>query len=294
MTKSQNISVKRYRQIKLKLRTLEEANYDSIMLIPCSGDKGWYEMAEHSALIYYYEVCQKLKRKVKFYADALSFYDQYKTGYIRSLGVEPIRGMLKKVGLYKKEAVEGEMVVFYLKTRYSKKKIEQLEEAEQKRRQQNLAPEPTGSLNPALHQILTSLSMRLHKLCNQRLDKLSSRTNGVAIVRLIDNMLEEYHKIAMLKPAAYAKALDKYANMRTEAYVLIIKIRVLGEARLWDLETCSGVMEPLTKARDLIEQEISKIQNRKAKSGVEKSGRENKTDGNNAGAGERGAKNGTN
>lgn len=253
------ISMKRYRQYKLKLKSLERANRNAIMMIPCSGSKNWHEMAERSALIYYYEVCKKLKRKVKFFADTMSLYDQYEIGYIRSLGVDTIRENLKKVGLYKSELKEEDLVVFQLNTEYSKEAIQKLQETEMSRRQKNLAPESTGLLNPTLHQILVRSSNRLHGLCMRRLDKLSSQTNGADIVRLVDGMLENYHQAAMLPTKLKPRIIEKYSEMRKTVYILIIKIRLLGEVGLWDFDMCSSVTELFMQARDLIEQELAKL-----------------------------------
>lgn len=253
------ISNKRYRQYKLKLRSLERANYDTVMMIPCAGSKNWHELAEHSALIYYYEVCAKMKRKVRFFVDVMSLYNQYEIGYIRSLGVGTIRENLKAVGLYKSESKEGDLITFQLNTRYSREKIQELYEAEMTRRRANLTPEPTGLINPVLHQMLTQSSSRLHGLCNQRLDKLSSQTNGAEIVKLIDGMLERYHQVAMMTMKQRPKIVQKYTEMRKAVYELVIKIRVLGDAKLWDLEVCASVTEPLEQARSLIEEELGKL-----------------------------------
>ncbi len=260
-----DISMKRYRQYKLKLRNLERVNCDTVMMIPCAGSKNWHELAEHSALIYYYEVCSKLRRKIKFYADTLSLYDQYKIGYIRSLGVETIRENLKKVELYKSESKEGDLIVFQLKTRFSRKRFQEMYEMEMARRQENLAPEPTGLLSPKLYQILVQLSRHLHSLCNQHLDKLSSQTNGADIIRLIDGTLELYYQVAMMSVKPVPKIIEKYTEMRKAIYALMVKIRVLGEISLWDPELCSKITEPLAQARDLVEQELRKLlkENRK-------------------------------
>ena len=255
----QEISMKRYRQYKLKLRSLERANYDTVMMIPCSGSKNWHELAEHSALIYSYEVCDKLRYKVKFYADTLSAYDQYKIGYIRSLGTEAIRENLKKMGLYKSELKEGDLVIFQLNTRYSQEKIQELYNAEMARRQKNLLPEATGLLNPELYRILIQLSQKLHGLCSRRLDKLSSQTNGADIVRLIDGMLEMYFQVALMSSKPTPRIIEKYTEMRKAIYALMVKIRVLGETSLWDLALCSKTTELMMRARDIIEKELTTL-----------------------------------
>lgn len=259
MKNKQEISIKKYRQIKLKIRALEETNYDAIYVVPCSGNQNWREVTEHSALIYYYEVCQKLQRRVKFCADTLSFYDQYKIGYIRTLGVDTVRENLKKTGLYKSESEEAEVHVFYLTKRFTKHKMQQLEKAEMARRQENMMPIPAGALNPVLYQLLVRQSTEIYKLCIKRLDRLTRQTNGAIMMKIANGMLESYHLMAMAKNAPRGKMIRQYGEMRKQAYLLLLKVQVMGEIRIWDLETCSHLAELVKSVRDLVEQELKKL-----------------------------------
>ena len=272
-TNQTNISSKKYRKYKLKLKSLERVNYDKIMLIPCAGNKNWYELAEHSALIYYYKVCQKLHRKIKFYDDVLSFYDKYDIGYIRALGIDNVRQNLKKANLYRKETIIDNIVVFELNTRYKKTELDRLTELETSRREQNLTPADTGTLSPILHQALVSLALRLRQICTKTYDQLTRPVLGENILALAVNLLELYHQITALSQSPQplnqaqsanqaqpqSKTLAKLNEMRTIAYHLIIKLRIATELKIWDYDVCAKLTNPLTEAIRLIESEIKTI-----------------------------------
>ena len=248
-----HISIKKYRDIKRNLQALEQTNYDSIIIIPCSGDSGWHEIAEHSALFYYYEVCQKLNLKNNFFADVTSFYDQYEIGYMRTLSPDSIKTNLKRAGLYQSEETKSYYTIVKLTKSFTKGEIAELKSREHARRLQNLTVEGAINLDPELHQILVSLARRLHKLCNNKLDKLSTITRGAEIVNLADHVLLEYHQIT-----AGARALENLISMRKELYHLIFLIKVMGDVKLWDLEICVSVTEPLVNAKNRVESLIKK------------------------------------
>lgn len=124
-----------YRSLKRDLIGIEEENVGEVILQKCSGRGDWFEIADHSALIYYYYVIQVLKIKnVRFEADYDSFFEQYKIGRIRVRGVDRVRERMEKVGLYGGEHVINNRVVFVLKKSLTKDKLRILEKREAKRR----------------------------------------------------------------------------------------------------------------------------------------------------------------
>ena len=63
--------------------SIEEENYGEVILQKCSGKGDWFEIADHSALIYYYYVIQVLKIKnIRFEDDYDSYYEQHRIGRI--------------------------------------------------------------------------------------------------------------------------------------------------------------------------------------------------------------------
>ena len=110
------ITTQYYRKLKRALIEREPANFDKINIIPCNGQQGWYEIAEHSALIYYYKVCAKLNLTAQIHADTHSRYDKYNIGYIRCKGVNYVRDRLREAGLYHSEIVKDHVYIFKLNT----------------------------------------------------------------------------------------------------------------------------------------------------------------------------------
>lgn len=253
------ISNRKYQKLKHELKEMEAVNFDSIIIIPCSGRKGWMELAEHSALFFYYGPVQKLHLRYKFTDDAASFFNQYDIGYIHTLSIDSIRTHLKRVSLYKSEEKRSYFTIIKLTKSYTKDEVAELNNLETSRRLANLTVKDAVNLDPRLHQVLTHLSIRLHRLCNGNLDKLSSLTRGVEIINLIDNILGTYHQITMMKNVPKSKVLDKLILMRADIYRLIIAIKVLGDAKLWDLDICASVSEPIFTARDYIEHNIKRL-----------------------------------
>lgn len=229
------------------------------MLIPCSGSQDWHELAEHSALIYYYNICKKLNLKTKFYADDHIYYDSYKIGYIRSKGVDNIRTNLKKTHLYKSESITDLIHVFKLNTIYTAKQLIEFEKQEVARRICNITPLQPTNLDPELHQLLVECASRLHRLCNSHLDRLSCNSNGIRIIRLADSVLIKYHQITYYKPNQTKLILEYLNQMQADLSNLLIEIQTLGELKLWDLEICASVAEPIIKSRGIVKRHIKNL-----------------------------------
>ncbi len=258
-TAPQDISIKLYRSLKRKLQRYEADNYDKIYLIPCNGSENWRELAEHSALIYYYEVCEKLNSKAHFYADTLSLYDEYNIGYMRTLKIDNIRRNLKRVGLYKSEAVNDKFYIFTLNKTFTPNHLAMLKKREEERRAKNLTVIGTNNLNPELHQLIVANATRMHRLCNNHLDKLSSQTIGHDIVCLSDGLLTYYYRLTAIKTTTSPYAIQVLGKMRSNVYSLIFNVRVLGDTKLWDLRTVTSISESLYTIRDKIESQIKRI-----------------------------------
>lgn len=253
------ISIQEYRHNKRRLIAEEQDNFCKIIAIPCSGNKNWYEIAEHSALIYYYDVCHRFNLGTKLHVDAHSYYVQYLIGFIRNKGVDDFRANLKKAKLYQSEEQKGNSYHFILNHSYTEDQITEFNTKERQRRVDLLTPITTHNLNPELHYLITNLASRLHNLCNSRLDRLSSQVNGAEIIRLIDHIQENYLWVTMISNPKSPKLKQKYQEMRHDIYTLIIKIKVLSNLKLWNLEICASLTDSLNPIRDIIDQTLKNL-----------------------------------
>lgn len=258
-SQSLTISINEYRDNKRKIIQTESDNYNKVVVIPCSGDKDWYEMAEHSALIYQYGVCAKIGKKVRIHVDTNSYYDSYKIGYVRSKTIKPIRDSLKAAELYQSEQKNGHIYIFTLNKTFTKQQIDQFKKAEEKERIRNLSPLPVHNLDPELYRQLIFVGTRLRQLCTAKLDHPTRNILGDDLLRLIYGLIETYHKLTFFPPAAYAKRIHYLDQMRRDLFDLILKIQIAGELKIWNFETCIALGAPLDDAYQRVQKQYEEV-----------------------------------
>lgn len=231
-----NVDRQKYHNIKAKVKKGELSNFDKIILVPCSGNNNWFEIAEHSALFYYYEVCQKLGTPVTFYADHDSYVVQYDIGYIRCCGIDTVRKRLKSRNLYKTERNHEGCVIFYLNTRFTKAEVEKLEQTELARRLKNNSIITINHSDPAFHQILIALSTRLTHACEKQLTRFSSQVFGVTVTQLMDDTILYYYEHCTEKTPTITAATWQYLGANIKK--LLYYIELASEKKLWPRKLC--------------------------------------------------------
>ena len=250
------ISIQEYRKIKRKLIKDERVNFDHITAIPCSGNSNWYEIAEHSALFYYYNVCRKLQLPTKFHADTDSRYLKYSIGYIRSKGVDYFREKLKAAALYESEEMRNNVYVFRLKVEYSVKEMEKYKADEIKRRARMSSQLPSYNTDPALHQLIASSGARLHRVTKPNQDRPSIGPFAPVILELTRSLMQNYYRLTFIRNAGSLEYQRTLNAMRSDIYELLINIQMLYDFKLWSSDLAASVSNPLFKARNLIEDKI--------------------------------------
>lgn len=250
------ISVQEYRRIKRKLIKDEKVNFDHITAIPCSGNSNWYEIAEHSALIYYNEVCEKLQLPTKFHADVSSHYLKYEIGYIRSKGVDYIRSKLKAAHLYQSETVQNHIYTFKLTTDYSVDTLKKFRTHEINRRNRNNDQLPSYNIDPNLYQLITSTGVRLHRITKPNQNRPSIKPHDTIILTHVRQLLKNYYRLCFVKNADSPDYINILKNMRTESYELITAIRMLYDFKLWPSDLVANVSAPIFQIKNIIEHKI--------------------------------------
>lgn len=252
-TKPQNDKVKitnaEYRASKRKLLKYEEKNYNTIALIPCNGNEGWCEMGDHSALIYYYKICSPAGIKINFDSDANDYYNQFKYGRIKTRGFDVVRKRLEKSGLLEHETLRNGRAVFTLNVAYSQKDIDEMWEAEQSRREKIGKILKVEFSDPAIHQMMVHLAVRLHPMCLRRLDKLSSMTIGKRIVETMDGMLRKYYEMSESKTEHAAD----WQELKTSCHTLALDLQIISELGLWTRERCAEIGEQVLELEERLE-----------------------------------------
>ncbi|MBR2543521.1 hypothetical protein IKF03_02920, partial [Candidatus Saccharibacteria bacterium] len=244
-----DISIEKYRELKDKLIVAEKTNYNKILIIPCSGNKGWYEMAENSALIYYYKICEALNLKVNFESDQDSYYHPYELGRIRLRSPELIKTRIKSANLLKDAKEKNHCYAFALNLNLTKKDLLNLKALELKRREENRSLVKINFSDPIFHFHLIESAHRLHESCSSKLDKLSSQQNGARLVNLIDSIILKYYQTPKIDRQLYAEFLEKINQ-------IIYEVQLLSETRLWGAETSSSVISPILELKNLLKKRL--------------------------------------
>ncbi|MBQ9017557.1 hypothetical protein IJ118_00580 [Candidatus Saccharibacteria bacterium] len=268
-----------YHKAKSKLKQDEKDNYDKLILIPCNGSSlngngngngknkdndNWYELAEHSAVFYYYKVCQPLGAVVTFYSDTDSYVVQYDLGFIRCHGLDAVRSRLKKVGLYDREYTQSGCYFFTLNTHFTKAETDRLIEQEISRRATNQSIVSITHSDPLLHQPLRELSEYLHHVCETQLTRMSATVNGAEILGLIDSTLIYYYELCGRRTAKITS--DDWIYFGKNINALITKLELMSEAKLLPRRSCLHLAGIAVKTKEYITRKyaIARARERKA------------------------------
>ena len=186
----------------------EALNYNSIIVIPCDGDKGWYQILDNSALFFYYEIC-KGETKSKFKPDDTDFgIDRSRIGIINAKGIATIRQKIENAKLLKSESfidyrglpttspVHG--VVFHLKKTFNQAKVDKLYKTELERRENNLHVEHSKHLDPVLYRESVMLAERIHRICRKSFDNCSKETIGRKLNEDSELLVENYLRLGYI------------------------------------------------------------------------------------------------
>lgn len=265
--KKKGTSSQDYHKIKAKAKEAERTNFDKLILIPCSGNGEWYELAEHSAVFYYHKVCLQLGVEVAFYADTDSYVVQYEIGYIRCHGLDAVRSRLKKINLYKDEYTQNGCFIFSLATHFTKAETEKLVQAELARRAKNQSIVKITHSDPLLHQTLRELSEKLHRACETQLTRLSANTNGARMLGLIDTTLVYYYGLCSARTPSISagewECLGKNINS------LLIELELASEAKLLPRKTCVHLVGIASKTKEYITRKYAIARTRERRTSTE-------------------------
>ncbi|MBR3249005.1 hypothetical protein IKF89_03195 [Candidatus Saccharibacteria bacterium] len=266
----QEFDRKTYRALKRDLIGVEEENTEEIIMQKCAGKGDWFEIADSSALIYYYYVCQVLKVKnVRFEDDYDSFYEQYKIGRIRTRGTDTVRERLKKVNMYGGEHVIHGRLVFMLKKPFTRDRMKQLREKEARRRLMLNRTVLVEHSDPLFYRDLSEMIKRFHRICSSKLDKLSSQTNGARMITLMDETMADYLHSTELSKKNIDERIEDWKNIRKKLYRLKYEIQIIEIAGLWSLEVCVRAFDMVTQLKKLADKNLVKVMKEKEEQGNE-------------------------
>ena len=254
------ITPKQYDTAKQNLKQKEKTNDNRIYLIPCSGDKGWHEIAENSALFYYYEIIQRYGLKNKFFEDSLSFQNPYIIGYIRVQDIDNVRIWLKKAKLYQTEGRDSQKTFYFELTKtFSEREIKALQDKEKERRKAMSTITPARNLSPEFYQLLINLGQRIIPTLSRRVPTIIRDTVGGDIVRSITAALEIYHAITELKPSEITALQSNWAKIHQNLHAAILEFKVLSDFKQLNYDACIAINAGLNRLAVIAKQEHKKL-----------------------------------
>lgn len=258
-----NVSAANYRALKKSIKQIEPHNEHQIILVPCSGDKGWYEISEHSALFYYHTVCSQLNIKINFESDSDSYGVQYDIGRIRVHNPDTVIDRVKRVDLYKSHHTTSDhMIVIELTRTYRPAEIEKLKQQEAERRNRQTRIVNVAFSDPVLFRQLVLVSKNLHHDCMSKVDRLTSQTNGNRIVTCVDEMLVHYHRVS--NTGKKEPSLEFWQKMLSRADMLLYEINILNETNIWNHALSMKNGNEVIKLKALIEHRIKRLEEKAA------------------------------
>lgn len=251
---------KTYRALKRDLIGAEEENFGEIVMLKCSGNGDWFEVAEHSALMYYYLICQPLKVKnLNFENDYDSFFEQFRIGRIRTRGTATVRSRIQQAGYYSNEFVMTGKLIFVLKKPISRDKMESLKKREAKRRLDLNKTIEIKHADPLFYRNLAEMIHWLHINCSSKMEKLNSQTNGARMVTLADGIMAKYLHSTDLPDGSKEGRKEDWIQIRKMVYKLKYEVQIVDIAKIWTPEVCVKLFEQVGELLRLANANLSKM-----------------------------------
>lgn len=281
--KIQRISRNLHDKLRRKAIIFERTQNDHyILMVPCEGVKGWYEMGDESALLYKYEVCDKIGVHAELKDDFDTFYNQYKIGRVRTRHPDTVIEHVKRAGLYAVDIEREHCIFVELSEKYTKEQIDQLKE-EEKARQTSLTDiVETKVLDPALKVMMTDVAARLHRLCLQKMDKVARDSNGIRITERCDKALMAYYYIALRTEASDEDLLEMWRRLREHVFAIEVELQIIVDLKLWKRIQVVALGETVVEIGKRADKHIAKLEEKinkkRRKSETSRSKRDSKGD----------------
>ena len=256
------VMITRREHDKLRRRAIafERNNSRFILLIPCDGGKGWYEMGNRSALLYKYEVCNRIGVEVEIKDDYDTFFNQFDEGRIRTQYLDTVRDNIKQAQMYKDETKRDNCLIFKLGKSYSDQEIAAIVEEEKRHQAQLNEIVKVKVIDPVVMVKLTELSGRLHRLCLRKMDKVSRDTNGVRIVGTCDEAIKIYYQMASAPSTEKEAVLAWWGKLREKVFDLRVELQLIVDLKIWKRDKVVAMGEMLAELEERIDTHIRKAQ----------------------------------
>ena len=264
-TKSQHKSHKRitesqHESIKRAIIKREEDNYDKIYLVPCSGDQGWYEISEHSALIYYYEVIVPLGLSTRLHEDTVSFYTHYKYGSIRTNSPATIKDNLVAQNLFESEQIDRDVIIYHLAKTFTAEDINSYAKQIHTSRIANASIVKSDNAAPEYYIIVSSFAKNILYACSNKMNEIERNSFASKIINYAVDLSRIYLEINYLDRRAKANdIITKWDKIIDITYYILIEMHLMRGLGIWAPEVIIRYSDQILRARVIARKEIAKL-----------------------------------
>ncbi len=242
-----------YKQVKKMVKIFEKTN-TSKMYVFRDYRAPWFKAGGNSALFYAFDMAGKGgKRKVNINTD-WDGNSTFRDGTVSFHGVETLLETMTKAGVEKPKVIyNGWVLVFDLGKTYDKAELRAMQRTAETRRRAVNELVMTQNLNPAVyHDIL-----QLNKRVMPNLFKLGANQRAVFAPPAIERLIE-LHSTYLEMTRGTIGALEAAERMDAIVTWFISMMKILMEARFWEMTVCAPIAEVLADLRNTIKQDIVK------------------------------------
>lgn len=242
-----------YKEIKEKVKRMEKAN-TSKMIVFRDYRVPWFKAGGNSAVFYAFDVAGRMgKRQVNLNADKdghATFHD----GIVSFHGTTNLLENMKKAGYEKPRVINnGWILVFDLKHSYDKAELKAMKKASRERKRKlNELVLPENNYPQVYNDILA-----LMKRIPPNIFKLNANQRQAFSQPTMEKLLE-LHSIYLDLANGRAKVLEAAKQMQEIVTWLTSLMKILLEARFWEMSVCAPIGQALADLANDIESQIVK------------------------------------
>lgn len=258
---AKRITESQHESIKRTIMKKEETNFDSIYFVPCSGNSGWYEIAEHSALIYYFEVVKTLKLKTPMHEDTMSFYTHYKYGLIRTNNPDYIKENVRRCNLLETISTDRDIITLKLNKSFTNEQIDGYWQQLNAERIKRASILEASNASPEFHLIISSLGKEALRSCASRMDKIHRKYLSETFISYIAEIDRLYLQSNYLNRKKVPERVKKKWEAIIEiTYNAIVELQTMNDFGVWDEGLIARFGDKILRARAIARQEIAKLE----------------------------------
>lgn len=218
----------RYEKLKEEILELEKTNLNKLYCFDCG--KGWFKLAGHSMLIYYYDIAKKiLNQKPNLQPDTDYTKTIFEMGTISFRGSEGLEKKLVKAGVLKSKREGKYVVVFELNFALRQSEIRELiKEMKFDQERALTILRPAVILEPKIYEILRHINKRLFESV-RKVSEFERNYNGLLMAEYGRKMLKYYmmfNKGMILEPEVWKKILET-------SKLLVMEVSLATELKMW-------------------------------------------------------------